>query len=108
MRLFWTILALLTLTACITPGQDTAATSDAPYMVVKSIPQGATITFADGVTCETPCRVLVRQPLVMKIAKAGYRAGDVTLTASRAGEITYRLEQAAPTTAVDQEQLPDL
>ncbi|MEE9328900.1 MAG: PEGA domain-containing protein [Parvularculaceae bacterium] len=108
MRLFLMMLALSSLTACITPGQETGSTSDAPYMVVNSIPQGATITFADGVTCETPCRVLVRQPLAMKIAKAGYRAGDVTLTTNRAGEITYRLEQAAPTTAVEQDQLPDL
>ncbi len=103
-------LGAIALCGCISPDafDRRGKTSGEPYMLVNTSPQGAQITFDDGVSCITPCRVLVAQPLRMRLAKAGYRAGEVMLTYTPAGTITYRLEQAAPITEIEQSELPDL
>ena len=102
---FFVLLPVCLLTACqsVPPG---ASLPD--YMLVLTDPPGATLTFEDGVSCETPCRVKISAPLKMKIARVGYRAKTVTLVANTSGEVLYPLEHSAPVKDVEAEELPEL
>ena len=97
------MLSLMALTACeVTPAYDSNK------LVVDSIPQGALVSFPDGSTCETPCPVLVTEPVQMTIARAGYKAEQRELLAGMTGTMTIIMELVAPTTEVEETALPEL
>ena len=79
-----------------------------PTMLINTVPNGAQLTFDSGFICTSPCKVIVRRPMRVTAAKAGYIAQDNLLEWSRAEQVTWTLRLAAPTIDVDEESLPDL
>ena len=81
---------------------------ESPTMLIKTEPSEAQLTFDTGFVCTSPCKVLLRAPMKVKIAKAGYKAQEKTLSQTASGEVVWVLELAAPTTSVEEESLPEL
>ncbi len=81
---------------------------EAPSMLIKTEPSEAQLTFDTGFVCTSPCKVVLRAPMKVKIAKAGYKAQEKTLSQTVSGEVIWVLELAAPTTNVEEESLPEL
>ena len=102
------LMAGLAVSSCGTPGTAKKAEKTYPYLLVESVPTGATLTFTGGTTCETPCPVNVTFEMKMTVAKAGYKPITYTLYGNDPGELLVELELAAPTTGVEEGALPDL
>ncbi|MEM6650428.1 MAG: hypothetical protein AAF603_09285 [Pseudomonadota bacterium] len=81
---------------------------DTVYVLVKSDPDGATISFLDGTECQTPCRVGIDGPLQMTVARAGYAAERYQLTKRSKSPLTVQLDPVARTVPVEEVSLPDL
>ena len=81
---------------------------DVVYILVKTDPDGASITFPDGSSCETPCRVGVVVPLEATIGRAGYKAVKTTLTRTSPSPYTVRLEAVGRSQSVEEVALPEL
>ncbi len=79
-----------------------------PSMLIKTEPSEAQLTFDTGFVCTSPCKVVLRTPMRVKIAKAGYKAQEKILSQTVSGEVIWVLELAAPTTNVEEESLPEL
>ena len=92
--------ALLAVSGCVTPGQD--------FLVIESDPTDAQLKFPDGLTCTTPCPVTLAEDLNVTVAKAGYISAEYFLPAGQTGRVILRLDLAAPTTEVEESDLPDL
>ncbi|NHK27619.1 hypothetical protein FF098_006875 [Parvularcula flava] len=102
------IIAGLAMSSCTTPVPEKATEKTYPYLLVVTVPSGATLTFTGGDTCETPCPVNVTFQMKMTIAKAGYKPITYTLYGNNPGELLVELELVAPTTSVEEGALPDL
>ncbi|GGD03256.1 PEGA domain-containing protein [Aquisalinus flavus] len=102
------MLAGLAVSSCSTPAPAKKAEKTYPYLLVDSVPSGATLTFTGGTTCETPCPVNVTFQMKMTVAKAGYKPVTYTLYGNNPGELVVELELVAPTTSVEEGALPDL
>lgn len=102
-------LALSGLTGCVQPGWSLDMPPKTPvYILVKTEPENATVTFLDGTTCETPCRVGVTVPLEMTIARTGYAAVQRTITRTSPSPMLVRLKPVGRSDDVEEVALPDL
>ena len=61
-------------------------------VAVITDPPGATISFVDGSTCQTPCEVTVPVPMAIVVGKAGYKAVRADLAPTDGPRVTYVLE----------------
>lgn len=102
------IAAATGLGACVAPGTSAWGTKEAVYILVKTAPTGATITFLDGTVCESPCRVGVVDPLQMTVARAGYEAQTRTLHRTSPSPLLLTLVPVGRSQAVEEFSLPDL
>lgn len=82
-------LAALLLAACATAPKPAEPTG---LVAVLTEPPGATITFVDGSTCQTPCEVTVPMPMAIVIGKAGYKAVREDLAPTDGPRVTYTLD----------------
>jgi len=102
------MIAGLAVSSCATSSPATPQKKTYPYLLVETIPSGATLSFPEGTTCETPCPVNVTYQMRMTIAKAGYKPIVYTLYDNSPGELLVELELVAPTTEVEEGALPEL
>lgn len=99
----------LSASGCATNWQAwTAGPREPVYILVKTDPEGATISFRDGTVCESPCRVGVVEPLEMSVARAGYTALNRTITRATPSPLTLKMEPVIQTQEVEEFTLPDL
>lgn len=105
-----TVLALAGgLAACETgTGAAGSMATTSPYLQIESDPTGALVTFPDKSSCETPCTVEVTYDMVITVAKIGYKPRSYNAPTGASGDLMVTLEEAAPTTAVEETALPDL
>lgn len=99
------------LTGCVAPGAFDnwrSASAGTIYVLIKSDPDGATITFQDGTECETPCRVGVAGPLEMTVARAGYAPQQRYIDRNTPSPLMVRLDAVGRTTPIEEVTLPDL
>ena len=94
----------LLLAACVTPAPERARSAGgdpdagagpgatAGKVAVLTDPPGATLTFVDGSTCQTPCEVTVPVPMTVLVARAGYKAVRADLAPGDGPRVTYALE----------------
>mgnify|MGYP001793563259 CR=1 FL=1 len=95
-------LAVAALSAC-------ATSSDEPVFIsMTSDPAGATVSFGDGTSCTTPCRVGVQTTLEALVARAGYAPKTVYLDRRSDRQIKVVLYPVGRSTPVEEIQLPDL
>ena len=87
---------------CATTGDDVR------YVVVQSNPEGATLTFADGDTCQTPCRVGVIKRVEVTVGRTGYKSGGVVLDRNTRSTVTLKLEPVLDDTELEAVELPDI
>jgi hypothetical protein len=92
------------LAACLQP--PTARSTGSVLLVTD--PPGATVTFRDGTSCETPCRVAVPGLVSMTVARAGYEAIRTELTPQSPPEIRFALTPVGRTGTVEEVELPPL
>ena len=86
-----------------------ATSSDEPVFIsMSSEPAGATVSFGDGTSCTTPCRVGVQTTLEALVARAGYAPKTVYLDRKSDKKITVTLYPVGRSKAVEEIQLPDL
>lgn len=102
------MLGALAVASCSTSTPGKKGEKDYPYLLVDSVPSGATLTFTGGASCETPCPVNVTFQMKMTVAKAGYKPVTYTLYGNNPGDLIVELELVAPTTSVEEGALPDL
>ena len=99
MRVLLPTLLLASLAACAT------APNPAPgvpgKVAILTDPPGATITFVDGSTCQTPCEVTVPMEMVIIVGKAGYKAIRADLAPTDGPERTYTLQPVGRSEPVD-------
>ena len=81
---------------------------DILYVLVQTKPDGATVTFADGSACETPCRVGVIESVDMTIGRTGYKAEKLTLDRATPSPLIIALEPVVTNTELEEVTLPDL
>lgn len=81
--------------------------SSSTIVRVTSEPAGAVVTLEGFGSCETPCTVGIDKPREAKIAKAGYVSQTVTLSPDKRS-VKVTLELSAPTTDVDETELPEI
>lgn len=109
-RALGTAVLLTGVAACVSPEQMgwLQRTGDPAYVLVKSAPTGATVSFPDGTVCETPCRVGVVDPLQMTVARIGYAPQTRTLTKATPTPLLITLEPVGRSTPIEEVSLPDL
>ena len=78
------------------------------YVLVKTNPEGATISFPDGTVCESPCRVGVIEPLEMSVARTGYHPIKMTLTRMTASPTLLEMEPVLKDSDIEELEVPDL
>ena len=82
------LIASLALAACATAPKP----EPSGKVAVLTEPPGATITFVDGSTCQTPCEVTVPMPMAIVVGKAGYKAVREDLAPTDGPRVTYTLD----------------
>lgn len=103
-RLFFIICAALAAGACKTLGFG----ADGPTItLIETIPAGARVEVEGFGECESPCTVELDAPRNLTIAKAGYNPKRFVLTPGKK-KVAITLELSAPTTGVDETELPEL
>lgn len=101
--LFGIAIAALALSGCKTLGGGT----DTTLTTVTTEPAGALVTVIGFGECETPCTIEIDKPRNITIAKAGYDAQKLVLLPGKK-KLDVVLELSAPTTEVDETELPEL
>jgi len=81
--------------------------SSSTIVRVSSEPEGAVVTLEGYGSCETPCTIEIDKPREAKIGKAGYNSQTITLTPGKRS-VKVTLELSAPTTEVDETELPEI
>lgn len=84
------------------------ATNATRFVMIETTPVGATLTFADGSNCESPCRIGVNGALEMTVARLGYRARTISLTPDSPATVKVRLERIDDGGEFEEVALPDL
>lgn len=105
------LLAAFGVSACALPAHLRAmmeGPAEPIYVLVKSDPEGATVSFPDGTICETPCRVGVIEPLEMTVARAGYAPFTRTIDRVTPSPLIIRLEAVGRSGVIEEGKLPDL
>lgn len=104
-----TVLGLAaTLAACESGSSSAVAAAADRYLQIESVPTGAQVTFPDESSCVTPCTVEITFDMVITVAKIGYLPRSYNAPAGASGALLVELEEAAPTTDVEESALPDL
>ncbi len=103
MRAIFGFAAALALTGC----QTLAGGSGTTLTMISTTPAGALVTVEGFGTCETPCTVEIDKPRNIIIAKAGYDTQRLVLLTGRR-KLDVVLKLSAPTTGVDETELPEL
>ncbi|WOI54661.1 hypothetical protein [Parvularcula sp. LCG005] len=75
------------------------------YVLVKTEPAGATVSFPDGTVCESPCRVGVNEDLPMTIARTGYHRVEMVLTKSSPSPLLIAMDPVLRDLSGDFEEL---
>lgn len=101
--LFGIAIAALTLGGCKTLGGGSGTT----LTTVTTEPAGALVTVEGFGECETPCTIEIDKPRNITIAKAGYDPQKLVLLPGKK-KLNVTLELSAPTTEVDETELPEL
>lgn len=101
--LFGIAIAALTLGGCKTLGGGAGTT----LTTVTTEPTGALVTVEGFGECETPCTIEIDKPRNITIAKAGYDPQRLTLQPGEK-KLNVVLKLSAPTTEVDERELPEL
>ena len=86
----------------------TGFSNEPSFVMVKTEPNDATITFVNGTSCETPCRVGVIDEVPLTIARTGYKAHRMVLTRKTKKSILVKLERTVVETELEAVELPDL
>lgn len=102
------LIAALALSGCVAPGSLMSGPGDATYLLVKTNPTAATITFTDGTTCETPCRVGVVDPVEMTVARIGHDPVVRRIDQQTRSPLTITLKPVGRSVGVEEIELPDL
>ena len=89
------------------PGCKTFGGGGPTIVQVNSEPAGALVRVEGFGECETPCTVEVDKPRRAQVAKAGYNPKQIMLEPGKR-KVTVTLELSAPTTGVDETELPEL
>ncbi|NWG93183.1 MAG: PEGA domain-containing protein [Parvularculaceae bacterium] len=76
-------------------------------VLVTTTPAGALVTVENFGACEAPCTVEIDAPRTITVAKAGYTPQRLVLSPGKK-KVEIVLELSAPTTAVDETELPEL
>ena len=97
-------LATLLLGACAAAPKPETETG---RVAVLTDPPGATITFVDGSTCQTPCAVTVPMTMAIVIGKAGYKAVREDLSPGDGPSVSYALEPVGRSAPVEVFELDD-
>lgn len=106
MRIFLLFVAAIILAGC---SATTAGSKEKlVYVVMQTEPDAATVSFADGTSCVTPCRIGVRGPLEFTVARTGYHAYRSTLTPQVQSPLTISLQRVVEDTELETMSLPDL
>ncbi len=84
-----------------------ATTKGASITLVETDPPGALVQVEGFGECEAPCTIELDAPRRLTIAKAGYDAQRLTLSPGTK-KLQVRLNLSAPTTAIEEEPLPEL
>lgn len=95
--------AILAIGGCKTLGGGEKTT----MVTIISEPGDALVTVDGFGECQTPCTVEIDKPRTVTVAKAGYDQQKLTLQPGKR-QIIVRLALSAPTTGVDETQLPEL
>lgn len=96
------------LTALLLAGcQTLGGTRGTTITTVASIPPGALVTVEGFGNCVTPCTVEIDKPRNITVAKAGFDAQKLVLLPGRK-KVEVELKLSAPTTGVDEAQMPEL
>jgi len=96
-------LSALALAGCQTLGGGSGTT----LTMITSEPPGALVTVEGFGSCETPCTVEIDEPRNIVVAKAGYEPERLVLLQGRR-KLNVVLKLSAPTTGVDETELPEL
>lgn len=101
-KIFFCAIAMLAASACKTlgGGGNTLA-------LVSSEPPGALVRVEGFGECVTPCTIEIDAPRNITVAKAGYNPQRLVLQPGKK-KVNVVLELSAPTTGVDETELPDL
>ena len=83
------VLAALLLTACATAPKPAGTPG---LVAVLTDPPGATVSFVDGTTCQTPCEVTVPVPMTIVVGKAGYKAVRADLAPTDGPSVSFALD----------------
>jgi hypothetical protein len=75
--------------------------------LISTVPPGALVTVEGFGECQSPCTVELDAPRNVTIAKAGYNPHRFVLTPGKK-KVEITLELSAPTTDVDETELPEL
>jgi hypothetical protein len=78
------------------------------YVMVKTRPDGAMLSFPDGTICESPCRVGVTEPLDMQIARIGYEPREIILTRQTPSPLIVEMTPVMQDGDIEEVALPDL
>ncbi|MEE2691744.1 MAG: PEGA domain-containing protein [Pseudomonadota bacterium] len=97
------VLVLLSAAGCKTLGGGPSST----ITLIESDPPGAQVTVEGFGECDTPCRIEIDKPRMVKVAKAGYLAQRFQIVPGKK-RVDVKLELAAPTKNVDSSELPEL
>lgn len=111
MRVLPALLAAPLLTGCVTSVSTLPQLRPDPeiiYVLVKTKPEDAEITFADGSMCETPCRVGVIREVEMTVGRTGYRPVSRTITRMTPSPLVLTLEPVVVEQEIERVDLPDL
>lgn len=83
------------------------ATTGPAIALVETDPPGALVQVEGFGECEAPCTIELDAPRNLTIAKAGYDAQRLTLEPGKK-RLQIKLKLSAPTTDVEEEELPEL
>lgn len=99
MRVFAVIILASALAGCASSGVRRAE--------VVTLPEGAVVRVEGFGECISPCTIALDAPRTVTIAKTGYKAQRIVV---RPGErrVRVELDLAAPTTAVEESEIPEL
>lgn len=84
-----------------------AGSNGATLTLVSTEPAGAVVQVEGFGECETPCTIEIDKPRNIIIAKAGYNPQRLVLQPGQR-KLNVALELSAPTTEVDEAELPEL
>ncbi|MGV6819548.1 MAG: hypothetical protein ACWA5T_03515 [Parvularcula sp.] len=96
------------LSGCVAPGGWMKGPDDPVYVLVTSDPADATVSFTDGTSCETPCRLGIVDPVEMTVARIGYEPKILRVDRQTPTPLKLTLTPVGRSTAVEEVELPDL